>query len=134
MLLYLECRPNSPLFPLIYQPQELVPFHPVYNVQDWDDPEGAIDWPRLRSSLAAVKETGKLPDSHYSHDHLNEQVEVPVPGDNIEKWKSTFEELAKRHKEAFGEELSFAVLDGFLLFWDKVRYHPLLVAPLLERL
>lgn len=36
------------------QPQELVPVHPVYGVQDWDRAEGAIEWPRMVSALEKV--------------------------------------------------------------------------------
>ncbi len=39
------------------QPQELVPVHPVYGVQDWDRAEGAIEWPRM---VKALEEVSKL--------------------------------------------------------------------------
>lgn len=29
--------------------------HPEYGVQDWDDPEGAIDWPRMVNTLREVR-------------------------------------------------------------------------------
>jgi nicotinamide/nicotinate riboside kinase len=48
-------------------------------VQDWDDPEGAIDWPVLRQTFRHIAETGQLPDTHRSHDHLNWQAPVPIP-------------------------------------------------------
>jgi nicotinamide/nicotinate riboside kinase len=56
----------------VAQPQELIPIHPVYNIQDWDAPRGAIDWPRFSATLQYVKTTsGDLPPEHSSHDHLN---------------------------------------------------------------
>ncbi|CAE6357774.1 unnamed protein product [Rhizoctonia solani] len=92
--------------------------HPVYNVQDWDDAPGAIDWPRLRASLKHVKDHGVLPDSHYSHDHLNEQREVPVSRDILEQLKTQFREVESQWK-AKGFEVTWALLDAFLLYWDK---------------
>lgn len=92
---------------------------------DWDDPPGAIDWPRMRSALDHVKKTGKLPDSHYSHDHLNAQVEVPLPPGMIEFWQERFTEATRKYQSeegaASGGEIHWGILDGFLLYYDKVR-------------
>ncbi|KAB5595973.1 Nicotinamide riboside kinase [Ceratobasidium theobromae] len=111
-----DILPNS--FIIHQDPQELVPIHPVYNVQDWDDPPGAIDWPRLRASLKYVKEYGVLPESHHSHDHLNEQKEVPIPQDMIERLTIRFKETENQWS-AKGYEVMWGLLDGFLLYWDK---------------
>ncbi|KDQ49362.1 hypothetical protein JAAARDRAFT_42925 [Jaapia argillacea MUCL 33604] len=102
-------------------PQELIPMHPVYNVQDWDDPVGAIDWQRLVAFLKYVRQTGNIPGDHRSHDHLNEQKEVPI-GDGLAKnWREHFEkamiEREKRGAEE-GERIIWGLLDGFLLYWD----------------
>ncbi|EPQ57636.1 P-loop containing nucleoside triphosphate hydrolase protein [Gloeophyllum trabeum ATCC 11539] len=99
-------------------PQELIPIHPEYNVQDWDAPEGAIDWPRLESFLRSVKATGEIPPEHRSHDHLNEQRDVPVRSETAQRWKAAFE-AAARAREEKGERIVWALLDGFLLYWDK---------------
>ncbi|KAG9103062.1 ribosylnicotinamide kinase, partial [Ceratobasidium sp. 370] len=96
---------------------ELIPVHPVYQVQDWDDAPGAIDWPRLRASLKHVKEFGSLPESHYSHDHLNEQKEVPVPRESMEQWANRFKDVSDQWS-AKGFDVIWALLDGFLLYWD----------------
>ncbi|KAG8746322.1 ribosylnicotinamide kinase [Ceratobasidium sp. 414] len=93
--------------------------HPVYQVQDWDDAPGAIDWPRLRASLKHVKEFGSLPESHYSHDHLNEQKEVPVPRESMEQWARRFKDVSDQWN-AKGFNVIWALLDGFLLYWDGV--------------
>ncbi|KZT24191.1 P-loop containing nucleoside triphosphate hydrolase protein [Neolentinus lepideus HHB14362 ss-1] len=116
----LRILPNSLL---IHQddfapPQELVPIHPKYNVQDWDAPEGAIDWPRLEAFLTSVKATAQIPAEHRSHDHLNEQRDVPVGDATARRWKEVFEEAAKEW-DARGERVVWALLDGFLLYWDK---------------
>lgn len=103
----------------ISKPQELIPLHPVYNVQDWDDPPGAIDWPRFRNFLKEVKETGVIPDSHKSHDHLNEQKDIPVTSESYLRWKDTFHNLISEHEKK-GEKLTFGLVDGFLLYWDEV--------------
>ncbi|KAF9512139.1 hypothetical protein BS47DRAFT_1330451 [Hydnum rufescens UP504] len=113
-----RCLPNSFI---VHQddfapPQELVPWHPGFNVQDWDDAPGAIDWPRMRSALAHVKATGQLPPGHSSHDHLNEQVEIPAADDTLSTWRTRFSEL---DNSAAGEEIQWVIVDGFLLYWDK---------------
>jgi len=113
-----DCLPNSFI---IHQddfapPQELVPWHPEFNVQDWDDASGAIDWPRMRSALGHVRKTGQLPPNHYSHDHLNEQVEIPVAEDSIPTWRSRISELSD---STASEEIQWVIVDGFLLYWDK---------------
>ena len=51
-----------------------MPFHPKLGIKDWDDPEGAIAWPRMIEFMHNVKEEGGLPADHKSHDHLNPQV------------------------------------------------------------
>ncbi|KEP53641.1 P-loop nucleoside triphosphate hydrolase [Rhizoctonia solani 123E] len=99
-------------------PQEQIPMHPVYNVQDWDDAPGAIDWPRLRASLKHVKDHGILPGSHSSHDHLNEQREVPIPRGMLERWKLQLHEVESQWSSK-GVDIIWALLDGFLLYWDK---------------
>lgn len=101
------------------QPMEKVPVHPVYNVQDWDAAPGAIDWARLVPFLEHIKEAGEIPADHRSHDHLNEQKEVPVPEEVLERWRTAFEELRRTRAEA-GERLIWGLVDGFLLYWDKV--------------
>ncbi|TDL16669.1 P-loop containing nucleoside triphosphate hydrolase protein [Rickenella mellea] len=116
-----SCLPNSFI---IHQddfapPQELVPYHPVYNVQDWDDPPGAIDWSRLRTFLHEVKETGSIPASHKSHDHLNEQRLVPLEDEVLQGWKNTFEGVRKTREEQHGERIIWGLVDGFLLYWDR---------------
>jgi len=115
-----RCIPNSFI---IHQddfapPQELIPLHPVYQVQDWDDAPGAIDWPRFRSFLGEIKTTGIIPDSHKSHDHLNEQKDIPMADETLERWRDTFSKVIEEHEEK-GEKLKFGLVDGFLLYWDE---------------
>ena len=101
------------------KPQELIPIHPKWNVQDWDSAEGAIDWPRLVSFLREVKQTGQIPLDHTSHDHLNEQNNVPITGEVDGRLRNTFEQLEAQIKDK-GEKIIFGLVDGFLLYWNKV--------------
>ncbi|KAK2467856.1 hypothetical protein APHAL10511_000151 [Amanita phalloides] len=91
-------------------PQHEIPIHPLHGVQDWDNAQSAIDWPRLASFLRQVKATGVIPNDHRSHDHLNEQKEIPISGLCRQKWISEF--------GALGKEVSWVIVDGFLLYWD----------------
>lgn len=91
----------------------------MYKVQDWDDAPSAIDWDRLAEFIALVKETGSLPD-HASHDHLNPQLnETPVPPELRAFWTERFQ-IRMNHLREHGTRVVFALLDGFLLYWDQV--------------
>lgn len=103
------------LFP---KPQELVPVHPLHNVQDWDAAAGAISWDRLVGFLRHIKETGIIPPDHRSHEHLNEQKEVEVKEQVREKWINEFETIKRGKQDR--ERIIWGLVDGFLLYWNKV--------------
>lgn len=98
--------------------QELIPIHPIYGVQDWDDAPGAIDWDKLAAFIARVKKEGSPPE-HHSHDHLNPQLgDVPVPPELRAAWAERFQAGVDRSLKQ-GIRTVFALLDGFLLYWDQ---------------
>ncbi|KAG6897724.1 hypothetical protein C0992_011934 [Termitomyces sp. T32_za158] len=99
-------------------PQELVPIHPVYNVQDWDAAPGAILWPKLVRFLREVKVSGKIPSDHRSHDHLNEQKEIKVDDEVRNRWIEVFEGIRQK-REQEGEKIIWGLVDGFLLYWNQ---------------
>ena len=111
-----EILPNEPYL----QPVEQVPIHPQWNVQDWDAPAGAIDWPRLVTFMKQVKSTGDIPPDHTSHDHLNEQKILPISEEVEHRWRTAFEALEMEMKKD-GERIVWGLVDGFLLYWNKVR-------------
>ncbi|GAA5988348.1 hypothetical protein JCM11641_003489 [Rhodosporidiobolus odoratus] len=95
-------------------PSEMVPVDPVHGWQDWDDAAGAIQWEKQREALRYLRETGTFPEAHYSHDHLNIQVPVPVSEEVVVHWRRKFEELVKGEEE----KPTFVIADGFLLLVD----------------
>ncbi|KAG5350493.1 hypothetical protein C0989_010800 [Termitomyces sp. Mn162] len=99
-------------------PQELVPIHPIYEVQDWDAAPGAILWPKLVNFLRGVKATGKIPNDHRSHDHLNEQKEIKIDDEVRDRWIEVFEAIQKQHEQQ-GEKVIWGLVDGFLLYWNQ---------------
>lgn len=99
---------------------ELVPIHPIYGVQDWDAPAGAISWQRMTDTLEHIQQTGKIPAEHRSHDHLNVQTEIPIDSDIAKRWSRKLEELALSVSERTGQKIIFGILDGFLLYWHQV--------------
>ena len=64
--------------------------------------------------------SGEIPPDHYSHDHLNEQKEVPVAPGVIERWTEEFRTIGEE-REKEGERVIWLLLDGFLLYWNRVR-------------
>lgn len=99
-------------------PQALVPVHPDYGVQDWDSAPTAIQWDRMAAVLSKVRTTGEIPPDHRSHEHLNEQKEVPVRPGVIEKWAEEFQRIGEE-REKRGEKVIWVLLDGFLLYWNR---------------
>ncbi|KAL0956210.1 hypothetical protein HGRIS_002367 [Hohenbuehelia grisea] len=100
-------------------PQELVPVHPVHQVQDWDAAPGAISWPRLISFLRHVKESGELPEDHRSHDHLNKQKAVPVAEEVADRLRAEFIALQEQIVKEKGQKIVCGLVDGFLLYWNR---------------
>ena len=95
----------------------------MHGVQDWDSPAGCIQWDRMVSFLSKVRASGgEIPPDHHSHDHLNEQKEVAVSPGVIERWTEEFRAIEKE-REKEGEKIIWVLLDGFLLYWYRVRSH-----------
>ncbi|KAF8549029.1 P-loop containing nucleoside triphosphate hydrolase protein [Imleria badia] len=99
-------------------PEELIPIHPVHNVADWDSPQGAIDWPRFGTFLKNVKENGVIPPDHRSHDHLNEQKDIPLTDSVHQALRRRFQEVEVEQRKK-GIRIMWGLIDGFLLYWDK---------------
>lgn len=76
-------------------PEDQIPIDERYGWQDWDDPDGAIDWEKQRRVFDAIRETGEVPPEHSSHDHLNEQVPVEIEDKTERKWTERFARLAE---------------------------------------
>ncbi|KAJ3552993.1 hypothetical protein NM688_g3856 [Phlebia brevispora] len=115
-----NCLPNS--FTVhqddFVPPAEQLPLDPEYGFANWDDAEGAVDWDRMAAFLSELKKTGALPADHKSFDSFNETANVPVDGKVIQTWKTQSEELAAEYLEKHGVKLVWAIVDGFLLYWD----------------
>jgi len=81
-------------------PAEQIPVDAEHGWQDWDDAKGAILWDKQRDTLRQIRETGKVPDEHFSHDAFNEQYLGPVPiSDEVQQvWRKKFEELLERQE------------------------------------
>ena len=54
-----------------------------------------------------------------SHDHLNEQKDIPIEDSIFQQWKTHFERVEQEHRER-GEDIKWVMVDGFLLYWDPV--------------
>lgn len=75
-----------------------------------------IEWTRQRSTLRHVRETGSLPSHHDSHDHLNEQIPVPIAPSIQSEWKDKFQALEDGRE---GVETVYIIADGFLILCDE---------------
>ncbi|TIC38122.1 P-loop containing nucleoside triphosphate hydrolase protein [Wallemia mellicola] len=97
-------------------PNDKIPLDPIHNVQNWDDPDYSIEWDRLIKVLDYVKTEGKLPSSHKSHDHLH----PPSQSNLISKDLNAKElVLQKKSKERSPDGVIYALLDGFLCFYNE---------------
>ena len=103
------------------QPEATLPIHPTLG-QDWDSAATAIAWPRLRAFLRTVKRTARLPDDHSSHDHLNEQKPVHLGESLAARCKEEIARVQKEVEAVSGVRIVWGFVDGFLLYWDPVRY------------
>jgi nicotinamide/nicotinate riboside kinase len=107
---------SSPL--IIHQddfcpPSELIHIHPVHNVQDWDDPDTSIEWPRLRGFLSALRAKGLDAATEYSsYDYLNSQSSIPISDAIEERWKKEFDQVRS------DANVVFVLVDGFIMFYD----------------
>lgn len=66
--------------------------------------------------MEQVKQTGEIPPEHKSADHLNQQTDLPISKENLARWKEVFSRLADKS----GDKVVWALIDGFLLYWDPV--------------
>ncbi|KZV71110.1 P-loop containing nucleoside triphosphate hydrolase protein [Peniophora sp. CONT] len=99
-------------------PQDTLPVHPELGA-DWDSAPTAIDWPRLRAFLHIVKDSATIPADHSSHDHLNNQVPVPVTDNTYDRVKARIVQKQREIEEREGVRVVWGLVDGFLLYWDK---------------
>jgi len=93
--------------------------HPEWDVQDWDTPPGAIEWPRFVSFLQKIRSTGNIPPDRRWQDYLTGQKDVPVRDEIESRCRDLFAQLEVDMK-AEGVNIVWGVVDGFLLYWDKV--------------
>ncbi|KAG2153639.1 uncharacterized protein EDB93DRAFT_1133879 [Suillus bovinus] len=98
-------------------PEELLPIRHGY--QDWDAPDCAIDYPRFSNFLKHVKDTGRIPDDHKSHDHLNKQMDFPIEAECQTRLAERFRAIQDQAKESDHINIVWGLADGFLLYWNQ---------------
>ncbi|KAJ8453749.1 hypothetical protein ONZ45_g19584 [Pleurotus djamor] len=69
--------------------------------------------------LKELKRSGVVPESHKSLDVVNKTPAVPVDEEIITAWKAKSTQLADEHLEKYREKLTWVIVDGFLMYWDK---------------
>jgi hypothetical protein len=59
-----------------------------------------------------------------------QQNDIPIPDATRDRWKKTFLDIEAAH-HARGVQLIWRLVDGFLLYWNKVgfRLHPIIFIP-----
>ena len=97
----------------------MIPVHPIHNVQDWDAPATAIDWPKFINTLRKIKEKGEIPSDYRSYEDLNQNPAVEMDEGVRDQWKEAFAELQKA-KESRNEKTVWVLVDGFLMYWKQV--------------
>lgn len=66
-----------------------------------------------------MKEDGVIPPDHRSHDHLNEQKNIPLTDSAYQELRTRFQEAEDEQRKK-GIRILWGLVDGFLLYWDKV--------------
>ncbi|TCD65673.1 ribosylnicotinamide kinase [Steccherinum ochraceum] len=114
-----NCLPNSHILHQddFVPPAEKLPKDPDFGFENWDDPEGAVEWDRMANYLAEVKKTGVLGE-HLSVDSFNQNAAVPVADEIISKWKALSQKISAE-RQSQGQNLVWVIVDGFLLYWDE---------------
>lgn len=93
----------------------------MHGVKDWDDPDTAIEWERMRAALDRLRAGGGM--AHASFEYLNSERTggVDLPAGVEERWSAEF---ARIRGEGEGgeveevEEVKFVLVDGFVLYYD----------------
>ena len=75
----------------------------------------------MAAFLDDLKRTGNLPGDHKSYDSANKNTAVPIDDQMISEWRKKGDQLVAEHLK-HGKKLVFAIVDGFLLYWDKVSH------------
>jgi nicotinamide/nicotinate riboside kinase len=102
------------------KPIEHIPYSSKYpGVQDWDDPPTCILWQEFRDTLSHLQQHGELPPVYQSRDHLNKQIEVEIDSAIKNVWEQRMTDVIEQQR-AQGVELVWFIVDGFVLYWDKV--------------
>lgn len=60
-----------------------------------------------------------IPPDHKSHDHMNEQKDIPITDSAYQELTIRFQELEDEQLKK-GIRIIWGLVDGFLLYWDKV--------------
>ncbi|PVF98087.1 P-loop containing nucleoside triphosphate hydrolase protein [Serendipita vermifera] len=94
-----------------------VPIHPIHNVPDWENPIGAVEWPRLIEHLQRTRTCGSILPEHKGHKGWDMEEESLLSQELIDQWKGQFQSLSNRHMERNGEELVLAIVEGWVLYW-----------------
>jgi nicotinamide/nicotinate riboside kinase len=73
-----------------------------------------MDYRRMEAALRHFRKHGKLPSHHSSHDHLNEQHNLPLKNETTSFWKKAFQQALETAKVE-----RVLIADGFLLYYDE---------------
>lgn len=83
---------------------------------DFEAPQTAIDWPRLREVLSRVKRTGELPKNHQDTEETR-RIELAVSDAFLQMWRARIRNALTC---ATDDRVLFVLVEGFVLYWDKV--------------
>lgn len=66
-----------------------------------------------------------IPPDHRSHDHLNEQKDLPLTDPVHRILRTRIQEVEDEQRKK-GIRIIWGLIDGFLLYWDKVIHYDLM--------
>ncbi|KAJ8083348.1 ribosylnicotinamide kinase [Marasmius tenuissimus] len=107
-----NCLPNSHILHQddFVPPAEKLPKDPEFGFENWDDPEGAVEWDRMANYLTELKKTGVLASIR------------TLLSPSMTKSSRNGRNLVRKcsaERQSQGENLVWVIVDGFLLYWDE---------------
>lgn len=101
-----------------FKPDDKIPIDPNTQLANWDCPD-ALDFPKLKATIAFVRTNGILPPEFQSKEINNTHDGSGLLSDEA------FQRLCTMVSTWDQKDSIFLIVDGFMLYWDESIYQDL---------